>query len=88
MPKREWTPRYKLYSKLNGKTPEEMLQHDDEAWPGGIVCGFSLWIQACWREFAKLHGCSNTNKVCLKLGVRTHPEFDEWLTGKVAEEAV
>jgi hypothetical protein len=52
-----WNPRYLAYAKAHGHEgdPEGMLEHDREAWPGGCMCGFMLWIQARWSEHGKLY---------------------------------
>lgn len=42
------------YAKAHGNTPERQLGLDHEAFPGGVMVGFMLWINAmrtrCWRE--------------------------------------
>ncbi len=47
-------PRYMAYAKENGKTPEEMMEHDKKEYPGGCMCGFTLWTHAKLREFEKI----------------------------------
>lgn len=42
----DWNPRYLAYCKAHNKMPEEMLEHDREAWPGGQMCGFLIWHNA------------------------------------------
>ena len=37
-------PRYVAYAKAHGKTPDEMMSHDAKVWPGGVMCGFTIWI--------------------------------------------
>ena len=48
-------PRFLAYCAANGFTPEEMLEHDRQRFPGGHMCGFVLWISEMivkWkREF-------------------------------------
>jgi hypothetical protein len=46
-------PRYVLWAKLHGNTPEYQLEVDRERWPGGSMCGYSLWIDKKASEFAK-----------------------------------
>jgi hypothetical protein len=48
-------PRYVLYAKAHGKSPEDMLKHDKEVWPGGCMCGFIIWIGKQERAFFKAH---------------------------------
>jgi hypothetical protein len=52
---KRWNPRYLAYCKAHGKTPEQMLAHDEDAWPGGVMCGFILWMSQKLREFSKAH---------------------------------
>lgn len=46
-----WNVRYVAYARANGRKPEAQLKHDREAWPGGVMCGFILWISAKWAEY-------------------------------------
>lgn len=72
-------PRYVLYAKAHGKTAEEMVEYDDECWPGGAMCGFILWMDQVWREFRKLNGIRHYDPV----GPEDQKKFDEWLERKV-----
>ena len=47
-----WNPNYVAYAKAHGRTPEEMSAHDDEAWPGGCMTGFMLWISRAKKLFS------------------------------------
>lgn len=47
-------PRFVAYAKAHGKTADEMLEHDREAWPGGCMCGFILWMSEKKQEFFKV----------------------------------
>lgn len=38
-------PRYLQYARAHGRSGEEQLAHDKEAWPGGAMCGFILWMK-------------------------------------------
>ena len=46
-------PRYAAYAQAHGRTPDEMMEHDRSAWPGGCMCGFIVWMseqkQAFWK---------------------------------------
>jgi hypothetical protein len=72
-------PRYAMYAAAHGKTPDEMLAHDEVAWPGGKMCGFILWIQLRWREWDKENNWPSNEPHDEH---RQH-EFDEWLWRKI-----
>lgn len=40
----KYQPRYLAYCNANGLTPEEQLERDRAAYPGGCMCGYILWI--------------------------------------------
>jgi hypothetical protein len=64
-------PRYLAYCLAHGETdPEVMLERERERWPGGVMVGYSLWIQEQWREFPGAPW--------------EHEAFDAWLAAKVA----
>ena len=48
-----YNPRYTIYAKLQGRTEEEQLVYDREAWPGGCMWGFILWIDEMWHQFER-----------------------------------
>jgi hypothetical protein len=70
-------PRYFEYARKHGRTPSEMLAHDEVRWPGGCMTGFILWIDARWQEFDQI-----TKKAYRLYHGRTqnaHSVFDHWL---------
>lgn len=71
----EYNPRYEAYAKEHGKTPEQMLAHDEIAWPGGKMCGFTIWIGDRWIEFCLL----NPDVKRDFLTAENHKDFDKWL---------
>jgi hypothetical protein len=76
-----WNPRYVAYAKAHGRTPEEMRAHDENAWPGGRMCGFMLWNSARWREWKKANGVPASADA--HLYVRdAHAKYDAWLTSR------
>jgi hypothetical protein len=40
----EWNPLYLAYAQAHGRTPEEQLEHDSKAYPGGRMAGFICWV--------------------------------------------
>jgi len=40
----EYQPKYLAYCAANGNTPEQQLKADANAYPGGKMCGFILWV--------------------------------------------
>lgn len=49
-------PRYLAYCRSQGHPdPDVMLKVDNERWPGGIMCGFILWMSDQWSAFEKQH---------------------------------
>lgn len=55
MSKEYTNPRYVVYARAHGKTPDEMMAHDDKAWPGGVMCGFIIWMSQQQTLFYKAH---------------------------------
>ncbi len=47
----KWNPRFARYAEMQGRSPEDQLDHDREAWPGGCMAGFILWCSANLRAF-------------------------------------
>jgi len=46
---------YLAYSAAHGKTHEEMIASDRIKYPGGVMCGFQLWVAERKREFLQQH---------------------------------
>jgi len=72
----QYTQRYVTYCAVHGKTPQQMLAHDKKEWPGGYMCGFTLWISARWQEWQKAGGRAGD-----------HAAFDAWLGAYSIREA-
>src|SRR3546814_1417909 len=51
----KYSPRYVAYASEHGRSPEQQLEHDREAWPGGLMCGFILWSNERLAEYAKIN---------------------------------
>ena len=51
-----WTnPRYVAYAQAHGHTPDEQMTSDEKAWPGGVMCGFMIWMSQQKELFYKAH---------------------------------
>lgn len=75
-----YNPRYVTWAKKHGLTPEEMLEKDKADWPGGCMCGFSLWIQEEERALLSSYGIKTSDLRLLSYYVSDiHKTFDEWL---------
>lgn len=68
-------PRYLAYCRSQGNAPDRQLEVDREAWPGGVMCGYMLWIRKRWCEWKKLKDYG-PNWI---LSDTDHAEFDGWL---------
>lgn len=68
-------PRYVAYASENGRTPEDQLAFDREAWPGGCMAPFMIWISGKLRAFRK------TRPECFMRGgaLADHVAFDEFI---------
>lgn len=91
---RSWNPRYLEYCRAHGEaSPERMLEKDRARWPGGCMAGFSIWIQAMWKEWYRTLGpCDGRNQACRIVGHaerlhQDHAAFDAWLARRPAEGA-
>lgn len=73
MEQRQWNPRYVAYAKAHGRTPEEMRAHDEEAWPGGRMAGFILWMNEQWERWRREHQRGTYDP----LSDEDHADFDK-----------
>lgn len=70
--------RYVAYCVAHGAaSPDEMLTRDRTRWPGGLMCGFILWIKAQWEAWK-----SETKWRGPVLSEEDHANFDIWLAEK------
>ena len=51
---KKWNPHYVAYAKAHGSTPKVRLEKDKETFPGGCMCGFTIWIGRLKRDFYKV----------------------------------
>ena len=78
---RAWNPRYVAYARAHGHTPEGMLAHDTEAWPGGKMAGFILWISQQWHAWYALPAQKGRKRHNDVLGDDDYASFDAMLGG-------
>ena len=81
----KWNPRYVLWAKKHGLSPEEMIEKDRTDWPGGCMVGFSLWIQEEVKAICAFYGFKQADlrligPVC---GEDMHKAFDKWLESRI-----
>lgn len=77
-------PRYLAYSRAHGMDPDAMLEHDRERWPGGVMCGFIVWIHRRWLVWDAEHG----RKPFGHHSAEDHAAFDAWLAMPEQSELV
>lgn len=70
-------PRWLAYCAANGRSPDAQAAHDEEAWPGGRMTGYILWISAKWREWCDLVKLPRGHY----MGPVEHKAFDVFLWG-------
>ena len=64
-----------MYCHKNGNnTPEEQLKIDEKQWPGGVMCGYVLWINEKLKEFRKISPDS-----FIGFNLSDQKEFDNFL---------
>jgi hypothetical protein len=72
-------PRYVAYAYSRGENPDDMLVVDQREWPGGVMCGFILWIAEQWREWEVETGHVGPH------WDECHVAFDAWLEARYGE---
>lgn len=50
-PPTQWVRPVVLFALAHGRTPEEQLAADDVRWPGGVMCGYLLWISQAQQRW-------------------------------------
>lgn len=74
----KWNPRYVLYAKSLGMTPEEALKSDEEIWTGDKTYGYFLWnnqwIDAARRQHPEFFAGD---------ALKDHNGYDAWLSDLV-----
>jgi hypothetical protein len=78
-----WNPRYLAYCVAQGvDDPSAILEMDRKRWPGGVMCGFLLWIGTMWSEWYVSIGKSHLSYYDRRF-YQDHAAFDRWLKGRV-----
>lgn len=70
-------PRFVAYCVAHGRSPEEMLAHDAERFPGGKMTGFIVWISQQVREWR------STRKVGSDLSHDEQEDLTRWILDRV-----
>ena len=70
---KKWNPRFVLYAKANGRTPESQAEHDDQQ-PAKML-GFINWMRDRWSEWRT----ANRRGPYDPLFAEDHASFDRWL---------
>lgn len=74
-----WNPRYLAYCRAQGTPdPDRMLERDRERWPGGVMCGFTLWLSDRWQAWFRAIG--GEPRIVFE---EHHRAFDRWLFAQV-----
>jgi len=75
----DFQPRYLAYCAAHGRDPKSQLANDDQEWPGGVMCGYILWITDQWASWKR--------EVKWPRGApifqQQHEAFDEWLRNRI-----
>lgn len=69
----ERTAIYTAYAAAHHRTPDEMLAHDRQQWPGGPMAGFTTWVAQQWEAFGVPFGSRSVTDDELVA-------FQQWLT--------
>ena len=69
-----YQPRYLAYCRANGKTPDEMMAHDEQAYPSGCMIGF-----LCWSSNQLFNARRGHPDWFLNGTLINHAEYDAWL---------
>lgn len=71
----KFQPRYVAYAKTNDREPDEQLEHDRVAFPGGCMAGYIVWINGRWAAWDEKNGYKRGH---IRL-VNEHEAFTDWL---------
>lgn len=81
-----WNPRYVLWAKKHGLTPEQMMEKNDRYEPGFMMMDFSFWIQAEVKAICDFYGAKPYDLRSI-IGLCGDPDFqkvfDQWLESRI-----
>lgn len=79
-------PRYLAYCAAHDTLdPDAMLETDRIRWPGGIMCGFMLWVRDQWAAWYEETGEKPEHRDVPS--PRQHAAFDAWLSVRYGTQA-
>lgn len=73
---KKWNPRYFLYCKLQGRTPEQQLEYDKVEHPGACMMRFLLWGSEHVSRYLKE---KYPNTPSSQRRIFDHEDYDNWL---------
>lgn len=79
---KRWNHYYVAYGRAHGRTPEAQLAHDTDAFPGGRMAGYLVWIRERWQEWRAAKGYRLDRDI---LSEQDHADFGAWLATRVSE---
>jgi hypothetical protein len=77
-----YQPRYLAYCRANGKTPDEMMAHDEQAYPSGCMIGFLCWSSNQLFNARRGHPDWFLNGTLLN---HAEAEYDAWLQNEAMQ---
>jgi hypothetical protein len=69
----DWNPRFVLYAKSRGLSPDDALAQDAKDYPGGRMTGFLVWSNDKTSAYRKAHGLKTSDPIL------DQDHYDAWL---------
>ena len=66
--------RYQVYAIAHGRSPDDMMAHDEAEYPGGKMTGYIVWVNRKWSDWHAAQIIPRT--YCTDAD---HAAFDLWL---------
>lgn len=82
MAEKRWNPRFVAYARATGEPdPDRALARDGDAYPGGKMTGFILWIRERWTAWYLANGRVPDRPSCPApmLSQADHESFDRFI---------